>query len=265
MQSDCPAVYMATNTVNGKRYIGATAKGFGARKRRHLFRRTVDRSCPRFYDAINKYGEGAFEWKILRTFKSAHCAFTFERIAIHILKPEYNVTGGGTGVLGLPAWNRTSVICLEDGIVYTSMANAAAAYDASGGDLSEICNGNRFSVKGRHFSRFSKPMSEAERKAEIRRMDMDKIGLRRRRGGNGLTRYYRGVEAGRDKKGRRATGPMKNSRAIICLDTGEIFESINAAGRYFDLNSSAICGACSGHQGRKTAGGYRFSYYTDTK
>lgn len=50
-------VYMATNTVNGKRYVGVTKRGLKARKERHLYlARIGDKGCNRLYDAIRAYG-----------------------------------------------------------------------------------------------------------------------------------------------------------------------------------------------------------------
>lgn len=46
--------------------------------------------------------------------------------------------------------------------------------------------------------------------------------------------------------------PVKN------LDTGEVFESINAAARQTGLHAYTICAACKGKQ--KTSGGYRWAY-----
>jgi predicted GIY-YIG superfamily endonuclease len=66
-------VYMATNRVNGKRYIGVTARGFERRRREHEKAPKAKRTtCRYFHAAIQKYGKAVFDWAILaecETFK----------------------------------------------------------------------------------------------------------------------------------------------------------------------------------------------------
>lgn len=255
-----PAVYMATNTVNGKKYIGATAIGFDARKRRHLDRAGRDRACPRFYDAIKKYGADVFEWKILKEFDSPQCAFSFERVAISLIKPEYNVTSGGFGTPDIKAWNRRKVICLEDGTVFDSMDAAGKAYGASSGDICSACKGRQKTVKNRHFILYELPLSPIEREEMIRKMDANAAKMRRRRDLFGLKKRWSVLDGDRDALGRSAAGPKKNSRPVICIDTSEMFPSASAAAEYFDVEKSAIVEMCLGKRGRKSVGGFRFSY-----
>lgn len=49
-------------------------------------------------------------------------------------------------------------------------------------------------------------------------------------------------------------------RAVICLDTAEIFEGIHEAAEAKGLQPTKICAVCKGK--RKTTGGLRWSYYT---
>ena len=52
-------------------------------------------------------------------------------------------------------------------------------------------------------------------------------------------------------------------RKVICLDDGNIFVSCAAAGRFYNINSSALSELCNGKRGRKTVGGFRFAYYEE--
>jgi len=56
-------VYMATNRINGKSYIGQTTRPFDDRIKEHLKCRG---NCTILICAIRKYGHEAFWWKILR-------------------------------------------------------------------------------------------------------------------------------------------------------------------------------------------------------
>lgn len=55
-------IYLATNTANGKVYVGKT-NNFAKRKREHL----NNKSRHLFARALRKYGEHAFEWRILES------------------------------------------------------------------------------------------------------------------------------------------------------------------------------------------------------
>src|ERR1700674_5840201 len=64
-------VYLATNIVNGKRYLGATSRGLKVRRYKHFQDAKANRPGYRvFNSAIRKYGEGAFEWRIISTASS---------------------------------------------------------------------------------------------------------------------------------------------------------------------------------------------------
>lgn len=255
-----PAVYMATNVVNGKRCIGATAIGFEKRRKRHLDRANRDRACPRFYDAIKKYGKESFLWLVLREFDSAPCAFTFERIAISIFRPEYNVTSGGFGTPQIKAWNRRSVICLEDGSIYSSIDEAALAIGGHSGDISCACRGLRKTVKGKHFVFFAATLTKSERIKKIELLDAMAAKSRRRRDLFGLKHAYRGVIDGRDANGRSAAGPMRNARSVKCMDDGKVYESASAAAKAYDVSKSAVIELCLGKNGRRKVSGLTFAY-----
>lgn len=92
-------VYQATNTVNGKRYIGITRMGLEQRKERH-FSHARNGRPQHFVRAIRKYGEGAFDFVVLENCESYKAAYAAERRWIAELKPEYNKTLGGEGILG---------------------------------------------------------------------------------------------------------------------------------------------------------------------
>jgi group I intron endonuclease len=91
-------VYMATNEVNGKRYIGVTAR-FERRKQEHNWASTAG-FTRLFNRAIRKYGFDSFEFTILKEFDVYEDGIAAERDFIAILKPEYNLTAGGESTLG---------------------------------------------------------------------------------------------------------------------------------------------------------------------
>lgn len=95
-----PIVYMATNSVNGKRYVGVTKRSLNSRRGQH-FASARRNSHYRLHSAIRKYGESAFTFVVLNTLASYQEALACEIRTIALLKPEYNSTAGGEGVVGL--------------------------------------------------------------------------------------------------------------------------------------------------------------------
>lgn len=87
-------VYVATNKINGKRYIGITHRKLWRRQYEHvrdalLGGRTV------FSRAIRKYGADGFEWQIVAQFPTGREALEEEKRLIRTTRPEYNATLGG--------------------------------------------------------------------------------------------------------------------------------------------------------------------------
>ena len=56
-----------------------------------------------FHAAIRKYGESAFQWVELLKCESLKAAMDKEIELIAELKPEYNITRGGQGIVGVPS------------------------------------------------------------------------------------------------------------------------------------------------------------------
>ncbi len=130
-----PIVYLATNRVNGKRYVGVTSKTLAKRRWQHEndAKRRVD-SCPAFHAALRKH-EWQFSWEILGTFESLDDALRAEISAIADLAPEYNITAGREGSIR----------------VWTAAARRPKARDVWGSNLltstGAIC---RWSVSGKN-------------------------------------------------------------------------------------------------------------------
>lgn len=95
-------VYLATNSVNGKQYVGWTID-FVNRKRMHKV--LAERGDnPVFCRAIRKYGWGAFKWRILEWSEDEVALKESEVRLIRELNTRipygYNMTSGGEGFRG---------------------------------------------------------------------------------------------------------------------------------------------------------------------
>lgn len=93
-------VYIVTNKVNGKRYIGVTSGPLRRRIREHFCHAQKQRNNGAFYRAIRKYGKDCFEWSVLVECENCTLALSEEIRLIKEMEPEYNSTLGGDGRLG---------------------------------------------------------------------------------------------------------------------------------------------------------------------
>ncbi len=216
--------------------------------------------CAVFHAALRKYGRNAFQWTIIGRARSFKAMSRLEIHLIKLLKPEYNITQGGVGVLG---FGRKPVICLNDGELYESLSAAALAYDACDSEISKNCYSKKGSVKGFYFSFGTRPISGRRRRAMI--LNMIEISASKRRKVKKRKINYRQVENGRDSLGRKANGPLSRARQVICLDDLEIYPSAVAAALHYDVAKSALIELCLRKNGRITVSGKRFCYLEDYK
>jgi group I intron endonuclease len=95
-------IYMATNTVNGKRYIGLTIRTLQDRRWDHQESAARGSQCV-FHRAIRKYGNAAFEWRTLLEDIDAEDLPRLEIMLIRKYETKsphgYNLTAGGEGPL----------------------------------------------------------------------------------------------------------------------------------------------------------------------
>lgn len=172
-----------------------------------------------------------------------------------------NRTNGGEGPSGMAAWNKKSIICLDDGRVFDSGASAAKFYNIDRTSIFGCCNGVNTNCADLHFAFFTKEMTEQERKLAI--SDIYKRAARRRKRKE-IIQFKGSCSSGVDAKGRRATGPMKNRRMVECLDDGLVFQSASDASRHYNIALSGLIELCLGKRNRKTIGGLRFRYLEPT-
>lgn len=92
-------IYMATNKINGKMYIGQTIMSLTKRRQAH-YDAAKRGSKTHFHKAIRKYGRDVFEWTILETASSRKRLSDLETKYINeynSIKKGYNEAEGGFG------------------------------------------------------------------------------------------------------------------------------------------------------------------------
>ena len=98
-------VYKATNTTNGKSYIGITSRSTEARWSEHLSRARCGVRNSRIYDAIRKYGEDSFKVTTVGQTESDYWVRWLETKFIDAFDTHengYNCNLGGCGFLKFP-------------------------------------------------------------------------------------------------------------------------------------------------------------------
>lgn len=88
-------IYKATNTVNGKYYIGKTKNSLVSRIKSHKIASTKKDWL--FYRAINKYGFDKFKWEVIIECGNIDELNELEKKYISENKDGYNVAKGGDG------------------------------------------------------------------------------------------------------------------------------------------------------------------------
>ena len=90
------SIYIVTNTVNNKIYIGKTKKSIQERFKEHKCSAKIGSS---FYihKAIRKYGEENFRIDLLEFLNDENLSNDREKFWISELSPDYNMTSGGEG------------------------------------------------------------------------------------------------------------------------------------------------------------------------
>lgn len=160
-------VYMATNLINGKRYIGATSKPLAKRERQHKAPCNSQNNM-RLVKAMNKYDRNMFRFRVLAIFDTPEKAFIEECRLIQTLKPEYNSYAGWRwrskkSFSGLsrenmrqaalartdgkwakfqrqgPKASAKRVRCLTDGLEFESASEASRFYNIAKSAIIEVC------------------------------------------------------------------------------------------------------------------------------
>lgn len=268
--SQMPVVYAAINSCNGKAYVGVTARTLETRRAAHIAssKDTKNTGCRVFKAAIKKYGVDAFDWVVLRECASLADALKAEIHFISTLKPEYNISpGGSAGWAGIPRtleWkakisaankgrknspetiakikaNRPKdmfmkpVVCLDDGRVFPSIRDAASFYGVRKKGISEALNGRQIRAGGKYFA-LLKNGQDAETQDAL-------FALHKKKRDNWTETLKAGVLRGR---------PVK------CINDGRIFTSGKKAADFYNISQMRVSQIC--RDGTQTTSGLRFMF-----
>lgn len=140
-------VYLATNKVNGKKYVGITKNTLEQRKIQHMHTANTQKGS-KFQKALRKYGVDGFTWEVIDT------AITYEELLwkemFYIKKYNsyengYNSTSGGEGTIGIVGEDRHNAVLTEKQVIEILLSDKtvmelARQYNVNSGVISDIRN-----------------------------------------------------------------------------------------------------------------------------
>lgn len=231
-------IYKHTCIINNKSYIGQTqqkpSKRWKANGRGYEYQEV-------FYKAIKKYGWENFTHEILEEVNSLEESNEREKYWIayyhtYIKDPQcqgYNLTIGGDGSdsakcdyvrekLRAKAHKR-KVICIETQEVFNSVGEACQINK----HVANCLNGSRHTASGYHWAYLDDLIRQEELKEFI----------------------------GKDPISLKEQGLSKRAREVICIETGETFQTIQKA-----INKYGVSVRAALDKKTKTAYGYHWQY-----
>jgi group I intron endonuclease len=224
-------IYRITNLVNGKTYIGQSIDI----KRRFCDHRCISHeSNIHLKRALKKYGKDNFRYEVLEECDISELDEK-EIYYISTLKPEYNIASGGQSSLRAYPEEVKKVISQKAKAQWERMTDEEKRY--------RIEHNLKGQPKGH-------PVS-AETREKLRDENLGKkqsaetINKRKQTFIEKKKNGYVQTNAGHRKK-------------IICVETGEIFDSVKETGEHLNVNPSNISHVLKGRQ--KSVKGYHFEY-----
>lgn len=228
-------VYIHTNKINGKKYIGQTSQN--PTKRWDCGRGYL--TSPRFYNAIQKYGWENFEHEIIATNLTLEEANSLEDKLINEYKTQddqygYNIKGGGSH--GAQSEETKRKIGEANHISLKGKPHSKEWSEK----MSEMFTGEGNPFYGHHHTEETKRKISESRKGKY--------------GGENHPMYgKKHTEEALQKisENRRSKGGKK----VRCINTGEVFDTMMDAARWCGLKTSTSIGQICNKTGkRRTAG-----------
>ena len=228
-------VYMHTNRVNGKKYIGIT----GNKPTYRWNNGEGYKRCPRFYNAIKHYGWDAFTHEILYTGLTKEDAEQLEVDMIAKYKTQDNDTGYNLSVGG-------GVNC---GFHRTDEFKAKLSASKKG-----LQSGDKHPFWGMHRSK--------ETKERIRAANVGKPKpnyARQKMSDSAHARWSADNQAEREHLRELNIGANSaKAKRVVCVETNRLYDCIRAAERENGIANGGITRCCKGE--RRTAGGFHWEY-----
>ena len=219
-------LYCHVNKANGKKYVGITSK-----KPQERWGRGSGYAGQRFGSAIKKYGWDGFDHIILKVGMTKVDAEKEEKRLISAWKSNnvafgYNVAEGGN--LSAPGFAKIALRIKKENKTIRPVINLETL------EVFDSCE------------------EAAEATGTSRAAIYHVLAGRNKRAGGCRWQY---LDA---KPPKTPANQVVDTRPVICVDTGERFESVKDAAEFAGVSPPGVIEVCS--RKRLTAGGYRFCY-----
>ena len=217
-------VYCHTNKINGKKYIGITSQ-----KPQHRWKNGQGyRNNEYFFRAIEKYGWHNFTHEILYTDLSKEDAECIEVKLIAEYKTTfnqngYNIESGGNATKYVPKSTRKKI------------SQALKGHDCSEETRKKISDKKRGKQSPNKGKKLTQEQIEKNRLSHL-----------------GQKPWNLGRPWSDEEKAKC------NGKAVVCVETGEVFRTAHEAARMKNVDFSSVCKCCKGKV--KTVGGLRWRY-----
>ncbi len=253
-------LYVVRNKENGKCYVGQTKYSVQKRLKDHQ-----SKNGSILGKAMRKYGEEAFDVFVFAEIPVAVIdVFEIQMIALMDSGAPngYNLQLGGRGK-GVAVSDTTIAKMSESHLGYEMPAPQKQ-------NISDALIGKKKTLE--HVENMSKAQMGKTFSVETRKKISDTL--------MGNVPWNKGVsmwseeqkkEMSDNKMGTKASAETKrkmslshraklhpNSRAVICVETGEVFQTVRAAAAQTKVVRTSITGCCAGRS--KTCGGYHWQY-----
>ena len=230
-------IYLITNIVNGKKYIGLSNNG----QRRMLEHLSPKSACKttNLSKAFRKYGKESFDFSVLEYVYCESDLAAREVFWIEKLKPEYNMNTGGLGNSGRSVSSELKIKLRECGKKYWESLPVDKKLKVISSNLTGPKKGHAVSIETREKLRaanLNKKQSALTVKKRAAKLSVSMIGN------------------------------SSGNKAVIAINNGSKvaeFDSVLLAAKSMNIHPSNISKVLKGNQ--KTAGGYGWQYLSKEK
>lgn len=227
-------IYIITNLIDGKQYIG---QSINIERRFYEHRCISHETNVHLKRALKKYGKENFKYEVLEECSEEELNEK-EIEYIKLLKPEYNVSLGGQNSLRRYPDSVKAVISKKSRQQWKLMTDDEK--------LARVKN----NLTGQGWNKGMHPSTETKEK-------LRKVNLGKRQSKETIEKRK---ETFRKKK---ENGYVQTNsghkKKVLCIETGEIFNSVKEAGEHFSVHPSVISAVLKGRY--KTCKGYHFKYW----
>lgn len=263
-------IYVATNSINNKKYVGKTKRSLEERVKQHLLDSRKGAFC--FHKALVKYGENAFTWEVV---DYADCPEELaikeqqwiEKLHTYLGDPEclgYNMTTGGEGdnpvvydqELRSKLSKSAKKRCTEDWVKARSGSNHYL-YGKHPSDESRL----KMSLASKGKPKTDSHKSNISKGLKDHTVSKDtKQKISKALSGNNHPKFGKKDSADTVEKKRASAhkgANARNAKKVRCIETGVIYLYIKEV-ESMGICSTSVSACCRGRQ--NTAGGYHWEY-----